>query len=101
MSAEGVCYRICAHPRCYGASVSFRKGLLLLCGSYVAAGVYWRISRPSAAEYAALCIPIGYTAGAWGTRTCDALGYNRPSDFAKAGRLDCNKALIQTQSLNS
>jgi hypothetical protein len=56
MSAEGVCYRICqcAHPRCYGASVGFRKGLL--CGTcvihiiYVTAGVYWRISRPSAAE---------------------------------------------------
>jgi hypothetical protein len=23
--------------------------------------------------------------------------YYRPSDFAKVGRLDCNKALIQTQ----
>jgi hypothetical protein len=49
---EGVCYRSArsAHPRCYGASVGFRKGLL--CGSCVihmkpqqvcigAAGVYW------------------------------------------------------------
>jgi hypothetical protein len=27
--------------------------------------------------------------------------YNRPSDYAKTGRLDCNKALIQTQSSNS
>jgi hypothetical protein len=56
-SAEGVrYYRICqvaVHPRCYGASVGFRKGratMQLMCDTYVAAGVYWRISRPSAAE---------------------------------------------------
>jgi hypothetical protein len=41
-------------PRCYGASVGFRKGLAtmrLMCDTYEAAGVYWRISRPSAVEY--------------------------------------------------
>jgi hypothetical protein len=38
----------------------------LMCDTYEAARVYWRISRPSAVEYAARCIPIGYTAGVWG-----------------------------------
>jgi hypothetical protein len=60
MSAEGVCYRICqvcTPSRCYGASVGFRKGatMRLMCDTYVAAGVYWRISRPSAVEYDAWC----------------------------------------------
>jgi hypothetical protein len=45
----------------------------LMCDTYEAAGVYWRISRPSAVEYAARCIPIEYTAGVWGARTHDAL----------------------------
>jgi hypothetical protein len=51
---------------------------LILCDSYEAAGVYWRISRPSAVELAARCIPLGYTAGVWGARTHDALGSLNP-----------------------
>jgi hypothetical protein len=58
--------------------MGFRKGLptmRLMCDTYEAAGVYWWIiSRPSADEKAARCIPLGYTAGVWGARTHDALG---------------------------
>jgi hypothetical protein len=40
-----------AHPRCHGASVGFGKGRYAAHGdTYEAAGVYWRISRPSAVE---------------------------------------------------
>jgi hypothetical protein len=55
MPAEGVCSiesARCARPRCYGGFCGLEKRatMLLMCDTYVAAGVYWRISRPSAAE---------------------------------------------------
>jgi hypothetical protein len=42
-----------------------------MCDIYDIAGVYWPISRPSAAEKAARCIPIGYTAE---VQECGELG---------------------------
>jgi hypothetical protein len=56
MSAdEGVCYRICqVFFSAMGLLWALEKGYyaahVLMCDAYVAAGVYWRISRPSAAE---------------------------------------------------
>jgi hypothetical protein len=51
MSAEGVCYRICARPRCYmGLLWDLEKGYYAahVCDTYeAAAGVYWRISKSS------------------------------------------------------